>query len=777
MKMSCHDILQWTEAQVKYSYDVSLKDATAQELHEALGQAVMMAISDNWSHSKRTRMSDRKAYYISAEYLIGRLVYSNLFNLGILDEMKELFAQRGVDLAVLEEIEDDALGNGGLGRLAACFLDSAASTNIPLSGYGLRYKFGLFKQSFDDNGSQVENADDWTKFGDPWTFRRYKHTVKIKFPDHTVLAVPYDVPIIGYGTPNVGTLRLWQCEAEQELDFTAFNNQDYLRALEAKNKAEDITRVLYPNDSTWEGKRLRIKQQYVLSSASLQDMLRVYKETHGTDWSRFSDFIAVQLNDTHPAMSIAELIRLLMLEGLSFEAAFDVAQKTFSYTNHTVMGEALEKWPLDLMRSVVPEIVDIICRIDQKLRWEHPNLYIIKDNTAHMANLSIYVGSYVNGVAEIHSQILKDDCFKDWYHAFPQRFQNKTNGITPRRWLGLCNEELCQMLGNRIEGDFLKNLELLGTLKDQIDDETVAQFNAIKRLKKEQLCAVIEKQEGIKLNPDFIFDVQVKRLHEYKRQLLNILSVVDIYFRLKEGRLPDFQPTVYIFGAKSAPGYARAKAIIRYINRVAKMVNEDPAVSDKLKVVFVQNYNCSYAEHIIPAADISEQISPAGTEASGTGNMKLMLNGAVTLGTLDGANVEIAQEAGMENEYIFGHTVEQINAQKDSYYARGIYDSNADLRRAINTLVDGTVPTDNDQRELFHALLDGASWHKADHYYVLLDYASYFDTKLRANRDYADRMAFGRKCLMNVVSAAKFSSDRTIRQYADEIWHIKPTQY
>lgn len=777
MKMNCHDILQWTEAQVKYSYDVSLKDATAQELHEALGQAVMMAISDNWSQSKRIRMPDRKAYYISAEYLIGRLVYSNLFNLGILDEMKELFAQRGVDLAMLEEIEDDALGNGGLGRLAACFLDSAASTNIPLSGYGLRYKFGLFKQSFDDNGSQVENADDWTKFGDPWTFRRYKHTVKIKFPDHTVLAVPYDVPIIGYGTPNVGTLRLWQCEAEQELDFNAFNNQDYLRALEAKNKAEDITRVLYPNDSTWEGKRLRIKQQYVLSSASLQDMLRVYKETHGTDWSRFSDFIAVQLNDTHPAMSIAELIRLLMLEGMSFEDAFDVAQKTFSYTNHTVMGEALEKWPLDLMRSVVPEIVDIICRIDQKLRWEHPNLYIIKDNTAHMANLSIYVGSYVNGVAEIHSQILKDDCFKDWYHAFPQRFQNKTNGITPRRWLGLCNEELCQLLGSRIEGDFLKNLDLLGTLKDQIDDETVAQFNAIKRLKKEQLCAVIEKQEGIKLNPDFFFDVQVKRLHEYKRQLLNILSVVDIYFRLKEGRLPDFQPTVYIFGAKSAPGYARAKAIIRYINRVAKMINDDPAVSDKLKVVFVQNYNCSYAEHIIPAADISEQISPAGTEASGTGNMKLMLNGAVTLGTLDGANVEIAQEAGMENEYIFGHTVEQINALKDSYYARGIYDSNADLRRAINTLVDSTVPTDNDQSELFHALLDGASWHKADHYYVLLDYASYFDTKLRANRDYADRMAFGRKCLMNVVSAAKFSSDRTIRQYAEEIWHIKPTQY
>ena len=777
MNNNCLNILKWTEAQLKYTYDVSLQEATPQELHEALGQAVMMAISDDWSHSKKTRMPNRKAYYISAEYLIGRLVYSNLFNLGILDEMKELFAEHGVDLAILEDIEDDALGNGGLGRLAACFLDSAASTDIPLSGYGLRYKFGLFKQSFDADGSQVENADDWTKFGDPWSFRRYNHTVKVKFPDHTVLAVPYDVPVIGYGTENVGTLRLWQCEAEEELDFNAFNNQDYLRALDAKNKAEDITRVLYPNDSTWEGKRLRIKQQYVLSSASLQDMLRTFKIAHGDDLSRFAEFYAVQLNDTHPAMSIPELIRLLMAEGMSFDDAFNVAQKTFSYTNHTVMGEALEKWPLDLMRSVVPEIVDIICRIDQKLKWEHPGLFIVKDNTAHMANLSIYVGSYINGVAEIHTQILKDDCFKDWYYAFPERFQNKPNGITPRRWLGLCNPELTAMLREKVGGDFLKNLDLIGELKDQIYDETVVEFNAIKHLKKEQLCAVIAKHEGVTLNPDFIFDVQVKRLHEYKRQLMNILSIVDIYFRLKEGRLPDFHPTVYLFGAKSAPGYARAKAIIRYINRVAKMINNDPAVADKLKVVFVQNYNCSYAEHIIPAADISEQISPAGTEASGTGNMKLMLNGAVTLGTLDGANVEIAQEAGRENEYIFGHTVDEINAAKPTYHARSIYDSNADLRRAINTLVDGTVPTDDAQKELFHSLLDGTDWHQADHYFLLLDYASYFDTKLQANRDYADRIAFGRKCLMNVASAAKFSSDRTIRQYAEEIWHIKPTEY
>ena len=776
MSYNCLNILKWTEAQLKYTYDVSLQEATPQELHEALGDAVMMAISDNWNRSKRTRMHQRKAYYFSAEYLIGRLVYSNLYNLGILDEMKQLFAERGVDLAILEDIEDAALGNGGLGRLAACFLDSAASTDMPLSGYGLRYKFGLFKQSFDENGSQKENADDWSKFGDPWSYRRYNHTVKVKFPDHTVLAVPYDVPIIGYGTDNINTLRLWQCEAEEELDFNAFNDQDYLRALNQKNKAEDITRVLYPNDSTWEGKRLRIKQQYVLSSASLQDMLRTYKVAHGNDLSHFADYYAVQLNDTHPAMSIPELIRLLMLEGMDFDQSFDIAQRTFSYTNHTVMGEALEKWPLDLLRSVVPDIVDIILRIDEKVRREHPGLYVVQDNTAHMANLSVYVSSYVNGVAEIHSRILKEDLFKDWYNVFPERFQNKTNGVTPRRWIGLCNPELTQMIRYRVGGDFLKDLDRISRLKDQIDDDLVKQFNCIKRKKKEQLCAVVEKHEGIKLNPDFIFDVQVKRLHEYKRQLLNILSIVDIYFQLKDGKLPDFHPTVYLFGAKSAPGYARAKAIIRYINRVAKMINNDPAVNDKLKVVFVQNYNCSYAEHIIPAADISEQISPAGTEASGTGNMKLMLNGAVTLGTMDGANVEIVQEAGQENNYIFGATVEQINAARDSYYPRGIYDTNPGLHRAIDTLVDGTVPTDDDQRELYHALLDGASWHRADHYFLLMDYASYLEAKLRANKDYADRMTFGRKCLVNVASGAKFSSDRTIRQYASEIWHIEPTR-
>ena len=774
MSYNCENILYWTETQLKYKYDVSLTEASANELHNALGEAVMMAIHENWSASKAARATNRKAYYISAEFLIGRLVYSNLFNLGILDEMKKLFAEKGVDLAILEDVEDDALGNGGLGRLAACFMDSAASCDLPLSGYGLRYKHGLFKQSFDEKGNQCQTADDWTAHGDPWSFRRDKHTVTITFPDHTVKAVPYDVPVIGYGTKNINTLRLWQCEPLSDLNFDEFNNQNYEKALSDKNKAEDITRVLYPNDSNDEGKRLRIKQQYVLSSASLQDMLRVFKLNHG-DLNRFAEFNAVQLNDTHPAMSIPELIRLLMLEGMSFEQSFSIAQKTFSYTNHTVLGEALEKWPLHLLRSVVPQIADIICMIDHKLRQERPNtgLWIIQDDIVHMANLSIYVGSYVNGVAEIHSQILVDDVFNKWYKVFPERFQNKTNGITPRRWFGLCNPELVSMIREKVGADFLKNLDEIGVLKGMIDDELVGRFNCIKHLKKEQLCVVIAKSEGVQLNPDFLFDVQVKRLHMYKRQLMNAISIADIYFRLKEGRLPNFHPTCFIFGAKAAPGYEDAKSVIRYINRLAKLINNDPAVNGKMRVCFVHNYNCSYAEHIIPAADISEQISPAGLEASGTGNMKLMLNGAVTLGTLDGANVEIAQEAGHANEYIFGATVEEINAIKGNYYAKNFYDSNSDLRRALDTMVNGTVETDNGIREVYNKLINWGP--SSDQYYVLKDYASYIDAKLRANAEYADRLAFGRKCLMNVASAAKFSSDRTIRQYASDIWHIEPT--
>ena len=772
MSYSIPYILNNTEALLKLKHDETLTSTTPQRLHDCLGQAVMMAINKNWTQSKKAREGHRKAYYFSAEYLMGRLVYSNLFNMGILEPIRKAFAEKGVDLAELEDIEDAALGNGGLGRLAACFLDSAVTKGIPLSGYGLRYRFGLFKQSFDENGNQKEAADDWTRYGDPWSYRREKHAVKVSFADQTVIAVPYDMPILGYGTDNIGTLRLWQCEPEQELDFDAFNAQDYEKALLEKNKAEDITRVLYPNDSTREGKELRIKQQYVLSSASLQDILRVYRTTHGKDLVHLHEAAAIQLNDTHPALSIPELIRLLMAEGLDFESATQVAGKTFAYTNHTVMGEALEKWDLDLLAGVVPEIVEILKKLDARCRSEHPQLSLIRDNQIHMADLSVYLSTAVNGVAEIHTEILKRDVFQDWYAVYPEKFQNKTNGITPRRWLGLCNPELTKLLEQYVSPGFLTQLDWLQVLKPVIDDQIIREFNQVKGTKKRQLVQVLLQKEGVVADPSFVFDVQIKRLHEYKRQLLNGFSILDIYYGLKDGTIADFTPTLFLFGAKSAPGYQRAKAIIRYLNQIAKLINADPAVAGKMQVVFVQNYNCSYAEHIIPAADISEQISPAGTEASGTGNMKLMLNGAVTLGTLDGANVEIVQQAGAENNYIFGATVEELEAIRDTYNPMALYEANPRLRRVVDSLIDGTVPTDDEFRELHDSLLKGASWHKADHYYLLKDFDSYQEARLRANRDYRDRLAFGKKCLLNVASAGKFSSDRTIRQYAQEIWHV-----
>ncbi len=771
--MNCFELVQQTEAMLRYAHDTTLRSATPQQLHDCLGQAVMLAISDDWRKSKLQFGAHRKAYYFSAEYLIGRQVYSNLYNLGILDEMRRLFAEKGVDLACLEDIEDAALGNGGLGRLAACFMESAASLDIPLMGYGLRYRFGLFKQKFVDC-NQKELADDWSRYGDAWSFRRDSRTRTIEFADQTVLAVPYDMPVIGYGTSNIGTLRLWQCEAVEELDFDAFNAQDYERALKEKNRAEDITRVLYPNDSTVEGKRLRIKQQYLLSSASLQDILEDFVRVNGRNFNRFAHVCAVQLNDTHPAMSIPELIRLLMKEGLSFDEAFEITRQTFSYTNHTVMGEALEKWPMDLLRSVVPEICDILLKIEARLQQELPGrgLFIIRDNTVYMANLSVYVSTAVNGVAALHTEILKHDLFRDWYAVYPDRFQNKTNGITPRRWLGLSNPELTALIEKRIGGRFLKDLDQLSRLKDQIDTEMIREFCDVKYRKKVQLCREILEKEGVQLSPDAVFDVQVKRLHEYKRQLLNAFAIMDIYFGLKEGRLKDLPRTVFLFGAKSAPGYIRAKAIIRYINEIAERINNDPDVNNVIKVVFVQNYNCSYAEKIIPAADISEQISPAGTEASGTGNMKLMLNGAVTLGTMDGANVEIMAEAGKENNFPFGATVEEIERIRDTYWARGVYEADARIRRVVDTLVDGTVRTDDEFKELYHALLDGASWHRPDNYFLLLDFQSYVDTKLKAIYATKDRENFARMCLENVASAGKFSSDRTIRQYATEIWHV-----
>lgn len=780
--MKIDAIMDKIELVLKRDYQTTLLDATPQQLHDALGAVVMGAIAERWYESRHAHEHTREAYYFSAEYLVGRMVYNNLFSLGMLDEIKEEFQNRGLDLAVFEDIEDAALGNGGLGRLAACFLDSAATMNLPLDGYGLRYKYGLFKQTFSD-GFQVESADDWQRGGDPWSRRRDTHEVLVSFKNETVRAVPYDMPVIGYGTENIGTLRLWQSEPMVDFDFKLFNDQEYALAVLEKNRVEDITRVLYPNDSTPAGKELRLKQQYFLSSASLQDILFRYKREN-RPIERFADSVTIQLNDTHPTVSIPELIRLLMKEGLGFEQAFEVAQRTFNYTNHTVMAEALEKWDVDLFRGVLPEIFDIIYQINTRLCGELmergmdcSHMAIIQNKLIHMANLAVYGSSHINGVAKIHTEILKNDVLHDWYRLYPERFQNKTNGITQRRWLGLCNPELSAFIAERIGGyGFLTDLDALKQLREHQTDADVLAFNAVKQEKKEQLSEYIEKKEGVLLPPEFLFDVQVKRMHEYKRQLLNAFSILDIYYGLKEGRIRNFTPTAYIFGAKAAPGYIRAKAVIKYINEVAKKINADPDMQGKMKVVFVQNYNCSYAEHIIPAADISEQISPAGTEASGTGNMKLMLNGAVTLGTYDGANIEIVQQAGEENNYIFGYREEQLNAMKDGYDPKTIYDREPRVRRVVDTLIDGTFSDDNSGAfaDLHRALLQGASWHKPDNYFVLLEMLPYVERKLQANRDYQDRIAFGRKCLLNVAAAGPFSSDRTIREYADEIWHISP---
>ena len=759
----------------------TFREANAVQLHDALSSAAMETLAPVWTEREKERAGKRQAAYISAEFLVGRLVYNNLFCMNVLEERRRLLAEKGVDLAILEDIEDDAFGNGGLGRLAACFMDSAVTHDIPLTGYGLRYRYGLFRQRFKDCAQQ-EEPDDWSRYGDPWSIRRLDQAVVVEMKTGNVLAVPYDMPVVGYGAKNVGTLRLWQTESLHEIDFTLFNEQKYAAAAADKNRAEDIVKFLYPNDSKREGRQLRVKQQYVLVSATVQDLLRAYRARHGRDYAHFAAEYAVQLNDTHPVMAIPELIRLLMRDGVSFDDAFGIARSTFSYTNHTVMQEALEKWDLALLNSVCPEVVGVIRLIDARFREDmkqkglavQADRCVIEGRRVHMAQLAVYATHCTNGVAALHTEILKNDVFSAWYQVYPERFQNKTNGITQRRWLGLCNPELCALIDSRIGPGYLTDLDRLAELKPQIDDALCDAFRQVKREKKRQLCREIARREHIQLDPDMLFDVQVKRLHEYKRQLMNALSILAIYYGLKDGTITGFAPTVFLFGAKAAAGYRRAKAIIRFINRIAEMVNADEETNSLLKVVFVQNYNVSWAEKIIPAADVSEQISPAGTEASGTGNMKFMLNGAVTLGTFDGANVEIVEQAGKENNYIFGATVEEINALKPVYDPQAIYEKDPVIRKALDTLIDGTFPDEDGAfQELHDAILKGASWHQPDHYFVLHDFPGYLAAKLQANRDYAaDPRGFARKCLMNTASAGKFSSDRTIKQYAREIWNV-----
>lgn len=757
---------------------------TPQEIHNALGNAVMEYASENWQKSKNAHLNSRRACYFSMEFLVGRAVFNNLLCLGIYDETEAVLNEMGKSLSELEEIEDAALGNGGLGRLAACFLDSAASLDLPLDGYGIRYKYGLFKQGI-ENGFQTETADNWTKYGDPWSVRHDEETVEVKFNGQTVKAVPYDMPIFGCKTNHISTLRLWQSEAVNEFDFNLFNQQKYTEASLEKNSAEDISRVLYPNDDTREGKKLRLKQQYFFCSASLQDITKKHFDRFGS-LENISDSITIQLNDTHPVISIPEFIRILVNSGMDFERAFAITKKVFNYTNHTVMPEALEKWECGLVEELLPEVYSIILQINEKLiaemfakektSEEIEKIKIVRNGLVNMADMAVYCSSYVNGVAEIHTEILKDTVLADWYKLYPERFQNKTNGITQRRWLALCNKELSDLITELLGSDkWITNLDELKKLSGYAEDEEVInRFMNIKKNNKKALADYIQKNEGITIDPHSIFDIQIKRLHEYKRQLLNAFSILYIYFGIKSGEIINMNPVTFIFGAKSAPGYRRAKGIIKFINEIAILVDNDEEVSRYVKVVFVSNYNVSYAEKLIPAADVSEQISTAGTEASGTGNMKLMLNGAVTLGTYDGANIEIVQEAGEENNYIFGARVEELKEIMPEYNSRKILSENPRIRQVVQTLIDGTVSDGGTGyfRELYFSLTDGASWHSPDNYYLLGDLENYIDVKLKCIGDFGNKKLIGKKMWLNMCNAGKFSSDRTINDYAENIWHI-----
>ena len=789
--MDIEKIVKAAQKKARTSHGKDLSEANAWQLHDALSSSVMEAIGQSWMKHSGEKDRGRKAAYLSAEFLVGRAVQNNLLNLGISEKLQKELSKKGTDLNILEDVEDAALGNGGLGRLAACFMESGATMGLPLDGYGIRYRYGLFRQKLED-GFQKEEADDWAKHGDPWSVRRDEDTVRVDFADYSVLAVPYDMPIIGYGGKNISTLRLWQSEPLTEFDFAKFNDQQYDLAVQAKNRAEDISRVLYPNDDALEGKKLRFRQQYFFSSAALADMVRIFKREHGSDLSKFADYNAVQLNDTHPVIAIPELIRILTdEEGMGFAQALEISKKTFAYTNHTIMPEALEKWDARLIKSLVPRVYEIIEMIHAAFEQEKLELIrqdkiskalahrtkIIRNRTVHMAHLAIYGGSYVNGVAAIHTEIIKHDTLRDWYQLYPEKFQNKTNGITQRRWLALCNRELSDMISRKLTNrDWITDLTQLKALEVFSDDEKVIeQFSQIKDLKKQQLAQYIMQRENIEIDPASIFDIQIKRLHEYKRQLLNILTILYIYREIKSGNLKDFHKTTFIFGGKSAPGYRRAKSIIKLINEVAALIDSDEEVRDIIKVVFISNYNVSYAEKLVAAADVSEQISTAGTEASGTGNMKFMLNGAVTLGTLDGANVEIVQEAGLENNFIFGATVEEIKKISKTYDPNEIYASNPKIKAVLDMLIDGSLSDGGTGgfKELHDSILKGASWHRPDQYFILHDFMAAVEGKIRVNEAYRDIKSFRKKCYINMCNAGKFSSDRTIMDYAQNIWKIE----
>ena len=796
---------------VKTLYRKTIDEATPQQLFQAVSYAVKDVIIDDWIETqKRYDETDAKTvYYMSMEFLMGRALGNNLINMTAYKDVKEALEEMNIDLNVIEDQEPDAaLGNGGLGRLAACFLDSLATLNYPAYGCGIRYRYGMFKQKIKD-GYQVEVPDNWLKEGNPFEIRREEYAKEVRFGGNirfekdpvtgkdkfiqenyeSVMAVPYDMPIVGYGNHVVNTLRVWDAKPITDFKLDEFDRGNYHKAVEQENLAKLIVDVLYPNDNHYSGKELRLKQQYFFISASLQALIEKYKKKHG-DIRKLHEKVVIQMNDTHPTVAVPELMRLLIdVEGLSWEDAWEVTSKTCAYTNHTIMAEALEKWPIDLFSKLLPRIYQIVQEIDRrfliKVREMYPGneekvakMQILRDGQVKMAHLAIVAGYSVNGVARLHTEILKKQELRDFYEMMPQKFNNKTNGITQRRFLMHGNPLLADWVTDKLgTKDWITDLSLMSGLKKWVDDEeALKEFMSIKYENKVRLAKYIKEHNGIEVDPRSIFDVQVKRLHEYKRQLLNILHVMYLYNEIKEHPEISFYPRTFIFGAKASAGYIRAKQIIKLINSVADVVNNDRSINGKLKVVFIEDYRVSNAEIIFAAADVSEQISTASKEASGTGNMKFMLNGAPTLGTMDGANVEIVEEVGAENAFIFGLSSDEvINYENNGgYNPMDIYNSDADIRRVVNQLVDGTYSQGDKEmyRDLYNSLLTVQGGSKADTYFILKDFRSYADTQKKVEEAYRDKDRWAKMALLNTASCGKFSSDRTIQEYVDDIWHL-----
>ena len=797
-------------ARLRRQYGKDISQANKHDLFDAVSASALEIIMPNWMETRREYEAKptKQLYYLSAEFLMGRALSNNLINSGIMEQVKDVLKGMNINYDMIEDEEPDAgLGNGGLGRLAACFLDSIATLQYPGHGYGIRYEYGMFEQHI-ENGYQVEYPDNWLKHRDPWEVKRSDLSVTVKFggqikygktPDgqdrfyienaEEVTATPYDMPVVGYGCNTVNTLRLWQASSPNGFDLQLFNDMQYHRAVERQNDAEDISRVLYPNDSGPSGKELRLRQQYFFTSASLQDLIHHFVNTVGTDFSKFPQYHVIQLNDTHPVVAIPELMRILMDEyNVGWNDAWSIVQKTFAYTNHTILAEALEKWPIDIFQRLLPRIYQIVEEINRRfmieLRQKFPEDYdkqnhmsIIHDGKIYMAWLAIHASFSVNGVAELHTKLLKEQELKNWNAIYPQKFNNKTNGVTQRRWLLSSNPELAEFITARIGHGWETDLSKLKGLEKFVDDEkSIDELIAIKLHNKERLADCLKHTQNEFLDPESIFDTQVKRLHEYKRQLLNVLHIMYLYNRIVED--PSYNPPArtFIFGAKSASGYRRAKQIIKLINTVAERVNNDRRVGGKLRVVFVENYRVSMAEKIIPASDVSEQISTAGYEASGTSNMKFMMNGALTLGTLDGANIEIVNEAGEDNAFIFGLTADEIIKinSEHSYNPQKYLDRSPALAKVVNQLVDGTYDLTGQQfKELYDSLVYGIEGQRPDVYYVLADFDSYVQAQEKVAAEYTDRKSWARKTLINIANSGKFSSDRTIEDYLRDIWHLK----